>query len=688
MMNADRPVTTLEPVEHDAGRMDASSLHARRGKILRRVALVAILLAAVALRAFHLTLPSLGQDETSTFLKVSAPTWSDFARKLNEGAGGTPLYPFCARLVLKVTQDPKLAMRLPVAAAGVLAVYLVYILGRGLFSNATGLAAAFLLAVSPFHVYYSQEGRFYGFLIVFSVLFVITFVHAARRDRLRDWITLALVVAAGFYAHYFTALVEGAVALAVAARAAVESATGRHPWRRGGQLRILGKLALCGMAAVIMFSPWLAVGLGRQHRWFWRHDGGVDALWSTFMALAGGGCSAAVLVVLLVLAALRTAKERNRRAVMLWTICVVGPCAVGIAARVFNYWFHAKYLVFLLPFVSVLGAWGMEWAAAGAARLFGGGMQGIARQWALCGMCLVMAVACTPGLAATYRTLQTKTEFYDMMVYVWENARPSDTVIAGPFWGLWAFKTHRATEERDIRVVSAAEAYANAEEIAGNADGRVLLITRALPNDWKEYELAYFKRLYVLTRAADALSANQWRAKITDYLAQWATDPRNDQRFRIYFSQAEIHAFQGRLDEAVRLWQKAHDSSEGFSRYDSAAGLCLAAGDVAQAEALLEKEISERPDNGRAHYMLATLLHKAHRHDEALVEFEQAAALLPRDAEVLGLLGATYMKVGRLDEARSVLKRAVALDPETPWIRKKYSQTRALIRRRDMDEGS
>ena len=95
--------------------------------------------------------------------------------------------------------------------AGLLAVPLLYLLGRRAFGWGVGLAAALLLAISPFHVWMSQELRNYSLLVLlnlFSVYGLYRFMLArpdgepgARRGR---W--LALWAAAGLlgvYTHYF-----------------------------------------------------------------------------------------------------------------------------------------------------------------------------------------------------------------------------------------------------------------------------------------------------------------------------------------------------------------------------------------------------------------------------------------------------------------------------------------------------
>ena len=53
------------------------------------------------------------------------------------------------------------ALRSLSALFGTLLVLVIYGLGARLFNRTTGLAAAFIAAIAPFQVYYSQEARMY-----------------------------------------------------------------------------------------------------------------------------------------------------------------------------------------------------------------------------------------------------------------------------------------------------------------------------------------------------------------------------------------------------------------------------------------------------------------------------------------------------------------------------------------------
>ena len=136
---------------------------------------------------------------------------------------------------------------------GTLSVGLIFVVGRRLFSTTVGLVAAFLLAVSPFHVFYSQELRNYSLLVglnLLSVYLLWALTHAAGSRR-ASWLGLAWVAtcAAMVYTHYFalfTLAFEGLALLVLTA------------WRRVDH-RIVWALGASALAAI----PLLPFGLSR-----------------------------------------------------------------------------------------------------------------------------------------------------------------------------------------------------------------------------------------------------------------------------------------------------------------------------------------------------------------------------------------------------------------------------------------
>ena len=135
---------------------------------LKRHALILIIVLATFLRIFNL--PSnpagLNWDEVSmgysaySLMKTGADEWGVKFPLLfrSYGEWKSPVYIYLLVPFIKIFGLNAWGVRLPAALAGVIAVYLTYLIGKQLYSDKVGLWAAFLLAVSPWHLMLSRPG--------------------------------------------------------------------------------------------------------------------------------------------------------------------------------------------------------------------------------------------------------------------------------------------------------------------------------------------------------------------------------------------------------------------------------------------------------------------------------------------------------------------------------------------------
>ncbi|WP_297640092.1 glycosyltransferase family 39 protein [Caldilinea sp.] len=73
-------------------------------------------------------------------------------------------------------------VRMLSALFGALALPVIFLIGRRLSGSAVGLAAAFILAISPFHVRFAQEARMYALLMLNASLATLALVYLFHRS--------------------------------------------------------------------------------------------------------------------------------------------------------------------------------------------------------------------------------------------------------------------------------------------------------------------------------------------------------------------------------------------------------------------------------------------------------------------------------------------------------------------------
>lgn len=165
----------------------------------------AITVLALILRLYRIEAQSLWVDEVVTWHAAQVPI-ADLLQVRNYYAMAHSLYFALMHMVLLVS-DSEFALRLPSALFGAFSIPLLYLVGERWLSRGTGLVAAVLLAVSPLHLYYSQEARPYA-VVVFFILFAMVCLEAMVREPGRTrW-------RVGFVASSAAALLSHPVALA------------------------------------------------------------------------------------------------------------------------------------------------------------------------------------------------------------------------------------------------------------------------------------------------------------------------------------------------------------------------------------------------------------------------------------------------------------------------------------------
>jgi mannosyltransferase len=202
---------------------------------------LAIILTAWALRLYHLGAQSLWVDEGFSW-EVAHGRLATIFETLATQDRHPPLYYVLLWATIRLAGSTEFALRFLSAGVAILAIPLVFILGRRLGDDRVGLIASALLAISPFHIWYAQEARMYALLATLGLASWVFWLRLLdRRERL-NFVTYVLVTTGALLTHYFALFLLSAQ---------VAAALFRRDWR------LQWKKWLPATAAVlILFSPW------------------------------------------------------------------------------------------------------------------------------------------------------------------------------------------------------------------------------------------------------------------------------------------------------------------------------------------------------------------------------------------------------------------------------------------------
>lgn len=207
---------------------------------------IAIIWLGFTLRLHYLGSDSFWIDEIIT------------ARTVQQGVGAIldvrdhpPLMYLLTLVSTRILGDSEFAIRIPAFVGGVLALPLLILLGRLMNQRAAGFWAAFLLAITPFHVGLSQTARHYSLLTTISLATYIVLYLALKRPRISTWMAFGGLTLLNLYTHYGSLIVLVSQSLIITGWLLIQIIRGDR--RRS----IMGVPAATGIFVFIFFLPLL-----------------------------------------------------------------------------------------------------------------------------------------------------------------------------------------------------------------------------------------------------------------------------------------------------------------------------------------------------------------------------------------------------------------------------------------------
>lgn len=167
--------------------------------------LILLLWLGFGLRLYQLNGQSLWWDELATVARTAIPLGEMFDDLLTI-RNHMPLYFLTIRLWATMGRS-EFIMRYFSLIWGILSLPLIYQVGRCIGGKRVGIMAALFLAISPFHIWYSQEARMYTFLMFFVLLAHWFLLRAFYNTALYNWFGYGLAMLIALYTHYMAALI-------------------------------------------------------------------------------------------------------------------------------------------------------------------------------------------------------------------------------------------------------------------------------------------------------------------------------------------------------------------------------------------------------------------------------------------------------------------------------------------------
>jgi uncharacterized membrane protein len=160
-----------------------------------------ILLLGLVLRLWNIN-QSLWWDEiwSTLFYAKADSVWGTIS-KLGVLFNNHILYSVLCKISITIFGENEISARIPALMLGLFGIGAVYMFGRTYWNSSIGLTAAYLTAISIFHIDHSTEARGYSGLLLFSILSTNYFLKALPTRDGKSWALYILCTVTAYYFH-------------------------------------------------------------------------------------------------------------------------------------------------------------------------------------------------------------------------------------------------------------------------------------------------------------------------------------------------------------------------------------------------------------------------------------------------------------------------------------------------------
>lgn len=384
-------------------------------------ALTAILAVAALVRLCNLGTFSLDLDEVLTMTRAVLP-FPEMIAACAKDPDNVPLYLVLTSLSLAAgLVEPW--FRLPPIAAGLASIVAWSWWSRRHFGESTSLLLAGFLALSTFHLRYSQELRAYPYLLLATALALLATDRVRSRPGAGSAMLVAATVAAGWYLHFsFVMILAPMLGMVLAGSEAPDRGF-------GSRTRQLAWTAAAVVAGTAAFLPWYLHVRAALGSYLSRgaNDWTLDLLarrWQ-FLTVAANESEAAdwlglALAALAAIGLVVAARIRAGRAALLPAVAAAVACELALLAV--NRWSQGRYQLAVWPLLALL-------VVLGAQRI------GTWLHWRWLRTASAVAVVCAllPRVDAYHRL--GRPHWDRVAAAVAEVQRPGEPVLTENNWG-------------------------------------------------------------------------------------------------------------------------------------------------------------------------------------------------------------------------------------------------------------
>ncbi len=145
-----------------------------------QIILLLIILVGLFLRIYALSSDSLWNDEIGS-IKISKLELFQIAGRYDVETNPR-IYYIILHYWINLFGDSEFSVRFPSAIFGLFAILMMYKVGTLIFDREVGVLSSLILALSTFHITYSQEARMYSLMVLLTLLSIYFFIKLLKKE--------------------------------------------------------------------------------------------------------------------------------------------------------------------------------------------------------------------------------------------------------------------------------------------------------------------------------------------------------------------------------------------------------------------------------------------------------------------------------------------------------------------------
>jgi len=603
-----------------------------------------------------------------------------------------PLYQVLLQYWIQVFGSGEHAVRLLSCLCGIGAIYAIYRLGRMTIGEKGGLIAAFLLAISSFHIEYSQEARTYALFVLLAILSCAAYWRLCTSPSRKSIVFYVASTALLAYSHNYALFV-------------ILSQNLHYFLLRVRHVLTVRKWLTLQGCVCALFLPWIVMLVQQVQTVgarFWIPPPDTQFVWQTILSYSNHFWLICPLLIFLFIGAFSVSfaeatpvARRGRSALDNWRAEVSFRGAESVL--LFALWIFCITAVPLLLSLLLFPMYFFKYSIAGLPAFYLWAAKGIVnlrRSWFVWSCVGIIALFSTSSLADYYekprrRNWRQATNLIDESKFKDVDIVFPNYVCRLPFDYYYSGSAREVTLSHSVAYTSVPSRelldYVAAKTNQGR---RFWCILCRIGFGEEELEDLLKNNTAVLFRKTigdrpsigiflcDNYLDEQYRrgvmymkmARQKEGMEELAGEvKRNDDHARAHAELASLYWRQGQLSKAIVELEKIIRLFPTEAEMHYNLGVVRSRnGQVNEAITSLEAATRIEPEWAQAHLDLGSVYFLKGRLEEAIAEYKRAVGIEPGSIAALNVLGLALMEQGSLREARRCLQKAVRVSREEP----------------------